>query len=122
LVASRLGNQAASVPVTVGAPSAGLRRVGEVPIYFADPLVRRAAALQRTRDAQPPQAGLHPDTARQLGIGEGDPVRLRQGGAEAVLPARIDATMAAGCVRVAAGHPATAALGELHGPITVERG
>jgi NADH-quinone oxidoreductase subunit G len=121
-VASRLGNQAASVPVTVGAPSGGLRRVGEVPIYFADPLVRRAAALQRTRDAQPPQAGLHPDTARQLGIGEGDPVRLRQGGAEAVLPARIDATLAAGCVRVAAGHPATAALGELHGPITVERG
>ncbi len=125
IVSSRLGNQAvgvAAAAAAVAAPAAGLQRVGEVPIYFADALVRRAASLQRTRDAQPPRAGLNPDTARQLGVGEGDPVRVRQGGGEAVLPVAIDATLAVGCVRVAAGHPATAALGELHGPITVERG
>jgi NADH-quinone oxidoreductase subunit G len=121
-VASRLGNQAAGAPVAVVKSVAGLRRVGEVPIYFADALVRRASSLQSTRDAQPPRARLHPDTARQLGVSDGELVRVCQGGGEAVLAASIDPTLAAGCVRVAAGHPATAMLGELHGPITVERG
>ena len=38
---------------------AGLERVADVPIYFADPLVRRAPSLQQTADARPPRARMH---------------------------------------------------------------
>jgi NADH-quinone oxidoreductase subunit G len=38
-----------------------------------------------------------------------------------VLPARRDASLAANTVRVPAGHPHTAALGAMFGPIAVER-
>ena len=32
----------------------GVQRIADVPIYFADPLVRRAQSLQQTRDAAAP--------------------------------------------------------------------
>jgi NADH-quinone oxidoreductase subunit G len=38
-----------------------------------------------------------------------------------VLPAREDATLAAGAVRIAAGHPSTAALGAMFGSVTIEK-
>src|SRR4030095_14224840 len=37
-------------------PAQGFERVADVPIYFADPLVRRAPSLQVTADARPPRA------------------------------------------------------------------
>jgi NADH-quinone oxidoreductase subunit G len=46
---------------------------------------------------------------------------VSQGAAQAVLPARLDTTLAANTVRVPAGHPATATLGSMFGAITVER-
>ena len=44
----------------------------------------------------------------------------RRATAQLVLPARLDPTLAAGTVRVPAGHPDTAALGAMFGPIRVE--
>jgi len=46
---------------------------------------------------------------------------VSQGAANAVLPAQLDATLAPTAVRVPAGHAATASLGAMFGPITVER-
>src|SRR6266568_3020859 len=40
----------------------GFERVADVPIYAADPLVRRAPSLQKTRDATPPVARAHAAT------------------------------------------------------------
>jgi NADH-quinone oxidoreductase subunit G len=48
-------------------------------------------------------------------------VRVAQGEASVVLPARLDAGMPADVVRVPAGHPHTAALGPMFGSLTVER-
>jgi NADH-quinone oxidoreductase subunit G len=45
----------------------------------------------------------------------------RQGSGEVVLTAKADETVPAGCVRVAAAHVSTAALGEMFGAINVER-
>lgn len=39
----------------------GVQRIGEVPIYQADPIVRRAESLQRTRDAAAPLAWMPSD-------------------------------------------------------------
>jgi NADH-quinone oxidoreductase subunit G len=102
------------------ASSDGLRRIADVPIHFADPLARRAASLQKTRDAAPPAAFIHPETLARLGIASETRVRVKQGSGEAVLTARADAGVPPGCVRVAAAHAATASLGGMFAPINVE--
>ncbi|MGH8671953.1 MAG: NADH-quinone oxidoreductase subunit NuoG [Burkholderiales bacterium] len=107
------------VPSTATVPA--LQRIGEVPIYQADALARRASSLQATSDAAPPVASMSSELMQQLGIGEGGTVKLRQGSGEIELSARRDPGVARNCVRVAAGHPATAALGGMFDAITVGR-
>ena len=57
---------------------------------------------------------------KQLGLSAGAKVRVSQGSASVVLPAREDASLAANVVRVPAGHADTAALGAMFGAIAVE--
>jgi NADH-quinone oxidoreductase subunit G len=105
-----------------GLQPGGVQRLADVPIYATDPLVRRAPSLQQTADAKTaPQASLPVALWQQLGLATGDRVRVSQGSAAAVLPARLDATLAAGVVRVPAGLAETATLGALFGAITVEK-
>jgi NADH-quinone oxidoreductase subunit G len=118
-VAARLSNKTSAAPA-LGATSA-LERIADVPIYSTDSLVRRAPSLQLTADARAPQAGIPSALWQQLGLKEGDRVRVSQGSAAALLPAREDATLAANAVRVSAGHEHTASLGAMFGAITVEK-
>jgi len=104
-----------------GTKSAGIQRIGEVPIYQADPIARRAESLQRTRDAAPPVAWMGGALMDRLGISAGDNVRFRQGEGEAQLIAARDDKLPAECVRVAAAHPLTVALGDMFGEIAVEK-
>jgi NADH-quinone oxidoreductase subunit G len=48
-------------------------RVADVPMYFADPLVRRAASLQKTRNARPPAMRANAATLARLLLYSGDP-------------------------------------------------
>ncbi|SFW33944.1 NADH-quinone oxidoreductase subunit NuoG [Nitrosovibrio sp. Nv17] len=107
--------------VESGGAGTGLRRIGEVPIYQADPIVRRAESLQRTHDAAAPVAWMSGPLMVSLGIEAGEHVRVRQGSGEVVLPAARDDGLPAGCVRVACAHSSTAGLGGMFGEITVER-
>ncbi len=109
--------------VTIQAAGAGqdLERVADVPIHFADPIARRAPALQKTRDAAAPSARMAAATLARLGLTAGERVKVRQGQGETELVATLDEGVPAGCVRVAAAHASTAALGEMFGAITVER-
>jgi len=100
--------------------AASLERVADVPIHFADPLVRRAPSLQATRDAAAPSARMNAATLAKLGIADGDAVKVGAG-ATVSLKARLDAGLPDNCVRVAAAHRATAALGAMFANVTVER-
>ena len=120
-LAGRLANGTRVALATPSSAAQGTERVADVPIHFADPLVRRAASLQRSADAAPPRARMSAQTLQQLGVAEGDRVRVRQGRGEAVLVAAVDAAVAAGVVRIAAAHPSTSTLEGLSGPITVSR-
>jgi NADH-quinone oxidoreductase subunit G len=120
-VAARLGNATGVALVAPAMTSNGAERVADIPIYFADPLVRRAPALQQTADARPPRARMNALMLQQLGVAEGAQVKVRQGGGEAVLTAVADAALPIGMVGIAAAHPSTCALGGLSGPISVER-
>jgi NADH-quinone oxidoreductase subunit G len=119
-ISARLGAKGASNATATPAP-AGFERIADVPIYSTDALVRRATSLQLTTDARAPQASLPTALWAQLGLNDGDKVRISQGSASAILPARVDATLAPTAVRVPAGHPDTAALGPMFGALTVER-
>jgi len=120
-IAARLNNQSSFAHVAPSAPQ-GVQRLANVPIYAADGLVRRAPSLQMTADAQQAATvSLPADLWASLGLAEGGQVRVSQGGGVAVLPAQVDASLAAGTVRVPAGLAATAALGALSGTVTVER-
>jgi NADH-quinone oxidoreductase subunit G len=119
-LAQRLDNRSTAA-LSLGAAPAGLQRVADVPLYSTDALVRRAPSLQQTADAREPQAGLSTALWQQLGLQAGDRVRVSQGSAQATLAARHDTTLDAHTVRVAAGHPATAALGAMFGAITVTK-
>ena len=116
-----LDNGLNSVALTLNAVSNGLQRVADVPIYFADALARRSPALQKTSDAAAPAARMNAETLMQAGVADGAQVRVKQGPGDAVLLAKLDETVPTGCVRVAAAHASTAALGDMFGSITVER-
>jgi NADH-quinone oxidoreductase subunit G len=95
-------------------------RVADVPIYFTDPLVRRAPSLQKTRDARAPLARVNAATLAALKLIDGGAARVRQAGGEAMMKIAVDASVPDGCVRVAAGHATTSMLGPMFGPIGVE--
>ena len=120
-VAGRLSNAVDGLPILPVGGGAALERVADVPIYFADPIVRRAPSLQETADAAPPRARANGAVLARLGLKAGDRVRVRQDGGEALLEVAVDDGLADGVLRVAAAHPATAALGAMFGEISVER-
>ncbi|MCC6207270.1 MAG: NADH-quinone oxidoreductase subunit G [Gammaproteobacteria bacterium] len=100
-----------------------LTRVGYVPIYAVDPLVRRADALQQTADARGlAVASLCAETADRLGLRAGQSARFRQDGGEAELPVAIDDRVPAGCVLIPAALPETAGLGAAFGPLALVAG
>ena len=99
----------------------GLQRIADVPIYFADPLVRRSAPLQDTLDAAEPDASMSGATLQRLGLGEADRVRVVQGTGEAELVVSRDDGVPADCVRIPAGHRLTAGLGAMLGTVQVTR-
>ncbi len=117
----RLSNATRAEIVTPANASSGAERVADIPIYFADPLVRRAESLQATADSKPPKARLCQTFLDQLGIEEGAQIKIRQGRGEAVLATQLDAGVPPGVVRIAAAHPSTCGLEGLSGPIVVER-
>ncbi|MSP95720.1 MAG: NADH-quinone oxidoreductase subunit G [Betaproteobacteria bacterium] len=120
-VATLLSNKT-SVPVRVLAPAAsGLQRIADVPAYFADALVRRAQSLQLGADAKPPRAWMNANLMASLGIVNGDRIAVRQGAGEAQLVAAADDGLPEQCVRVAAAHASTAALGPMFGTLSVEK-
>jgi len=106
---------------TANGAAATAERVADVPIYFADPLVRRSEPLQHTADARAPKARMHASLLAALGVKDGHDIRVKQGGGEVVLKAMADAAVPPGVVRIAAAHVSTCGLDGLSGPVTLER-
>jgi NADH-quinone oxidoreductase subunit G len=106
-------------------PEETLMRVGNVPIYAVDQLVRAAPSLQRTPLADALALSLHPDQAAKLGLSDGDLVDVSQsvvgsGSAAGVqVLVRCDDKIAMGCGRIPAGVPGAERLGPQIGPLAV---
>ncbi len=101
--------------------NSGVERIGEIPIYQADPIVRRATSLQMTRDAALPVAFASSVLLEKLNIQEGETVRVKQDGEEIQLAITCDDNLPDNCVRLACAHPQTAILGAMFGEIKLEK-
>jgi len=114
-----------AAPAAAGVGTGPLERLADVPIYAADPIVRRATSLQQTRDARPAPARASGATIARLGLAAGDKVRARQTlgdvVGEATLELERDDTLADGVVRIAAAQPAGAGLACAFGAISIEK-
>jgi NADH-quinone oxidoreductase subunit G len=120
-VSAQLNNYTNLSPQLLQQNTTGLERIADVPIYFADAMVRRAPSLQLTTDAKPPKAGMSSMLMQKLGIEDGANVRIRQGEGIALMIAMLDKRLPENVVRVASAHSTTSALGSMFGPISVEK-
>ncbi|MEO8005282.1 MAG: NADH-quinone oxidoreductase subunit NuoG [Betaproteobacteria bacterium] len=125
-VIARLDN-AVDGPLTLSndAP-AGIERIGEIPLYHVDGIVRRSESLQLTRDAQVAFVAMPGMLVEKLGLGLNDRVRVvRPGtsrpGGDVVLPYIRDDRLPANSVRIPGALAQTAGLGALFGELALER-
>ncbi len=109
------------VEIQINIKHEGLQRIGEVPQYESDPIVRRSTPLQKTKYNIKPMARMCASQLAELGLTDGDLVSVKQDKGSAVLTVKLDEHVAKGCVRVAAAHEDTIGLGDLMGDITVEK-
>jgi NADH-quinone oxidoreductase subunit G len=98
-----------------------IERIGEVPIYQADPIVRRATSLQKTHDAASPAAFTSSTLLNKLGITAGEVVKINQQGEEIQLAVFIDDKLPDNCIRLVCAHPQTTKLGAMFGEIELEK-
>jgi NADH-quinone oxidoreductase subunit G len=120
-LAGRLNNTTAAQP-QLAAKGEGVERFANLPIYAADALVRHATSLQLTTDGREAGlVGLPSGLWQQLGLSEGDQVRIVQDGGAAQLPARLEAGLPEGLARVPSGLPETATLGAAFGTLSISK-
>lgn len=121
-LASKLNNALSKVAADP-AVSSGIVRVGEVPMYQADAICRRAPSLQQTNEAKGAAVvRAHSGLLAKLGVAAGSTALLKQGEGEARVSVEADDSLPADVVRVAAAHASTLALGGMFDAIEIKQG
>lgn len=99
----------------------GLMRIGDVPLYAQDALVRRASALQQTKAAGPAMIRISSAEVQRQGLDGIDSARVKQNGNQTNLPLEIDDRVPDGCVWISAALAGTEMLGQQFGEVTLEK-
>lgn len=100
----------------------GLMRIGNVPIYALDSLVRRAPALQQMAlSGSAFGVYLHPDQAATEGLNADDLVCVTQGEVTATARVMLDDRVPLGCARIPSGVAGSESLGDQIGPVSLAR-
>ncbi|MCP5246707.1 MAG: NADH-quinone oxidoreductase subunit G [Burkholderiales bacterium] len=121
-VAKYLNNRLANLNINLELKeNHAIQRIGEVPIYQSDTIVRRAQSLQQTRDGMSIYAWMPRNLMEQLGINTGNQVKVTQAGSSIQLEAACDEKLPENCVRIACAHPKTFSLGAMFGEISIEK-
>lgn len=101
-----------------------LSRIGEIPIYSGDSLVRRAKALQKTQiiiEGELARVRIHPDTAKKLNLNESDRIEVKQGDQRIRLSVLLDNRVPSNAVFLWGGIVETENLPELFGAIEIAK-
>ena len=103
-----------------GRQDKALSRIGDVPIYAGDAMVRRSAPLQQTKHADPAVARIHPDTAAAMQLAEASRVRARQDDGATVLDLELDERIARNAVWLPGAVAESASLGGAYAELIIE--
>ena len=109
------------LPKEIKPEARGIELVFDTPIYFTDPLVRRATALQAMEDLSESVLHVHSSLARQLGVVDGEYIRIKQGDQGVELKSVIDDTMPASCAMWRRGYKPEPDFGIKPGQFTLEK-
>ena len=102
--------------------NSGISRIGGVPMYATDAIVRRSPALQRTPDTWSDKARINNQMAEGLSVQDGDSVRITQGDGVAKVKIKIDNGVPDDCVWLPAALSTSRHLGCSFGEVRVEKG
>ena len=100
---------------------AALERIGGVPVYATDAVVRRARALQMAPDAWGEGLRVNASVAGEYGLADGTPAVIQQEGQKVTLPVRFDERVPDGCVWLPSGVAGSEKLSVAHGPVSLEK-
>ncbi|MDW5416782.1 NADH-quinone oxidoreductase subunit NuoG [Iodobacter sp. CM08] len=117
--AARLNNAPAAAVTVKARAASGLVRLGEVPMYQTDSLVRRAQSLQASTAA--PALKANAATLATLGLAVNDLAKVEQGGATVSLFAELDNGLVDDVIRVVASHSATRELAGMYSSLSVSK-
>ncbi len=99
--------------------SEALQRIGYVPMNSVDSLARHAPALQQTEDVADDSVRINQKTAKKIGLGKVERVKVAGQDAELLLPLIIDDAVADDSALIHGGHAGNARLGPLSGPVSL---
>jgi len=126
-IKAHLLTQAADAPLAPGhlnfselKMQTGLTRIGEIPIYQTDSIVRHATSLQAAQAIVEPDmalARMSATTAEKLGKSQGQLINIKQAEVALSLPVQIDARIADNCIYLPGGTTLSANLAHLYGDI-----
>ena len=117
----KLNNTVEEFVPSLDKPANGIQRVADVPIHFADALVRRASSLQKSRDSAKPVVRMNPGFIATRGLEAGSLVNVISETGQVELKLIADSSVPDDCVRISAAHASTAALGGMLAELRVER-
>ena len=111
----------ATAPVAKVETTSGLHRVGDVPLYAVDSLVRRSTPLQLTKDADQNHVAINATLAAKLKLEDGDRVTVTQSGHSEQTDIKIDNALADDCVWLPAAEELSVQMGATYSPIELEK-
>lgn len=97
-----------------------LYRVGSMPIYSTDALVRHAVSLQQAQGERLPTFAMHPADIEKYKLQVDQPTLVSQGDEEAIMLCVEDRQLLPGTVCVARAAPGSEKLGALFSPIEID--
>ena len=106
-------------PTAVDSNVSGLERIGVLPIYSVDSLVRRSQALQATNEVANNSVIVNAALAKQQGLSEDGTVKIVQNGNTITMPVVVDNGVADNSVLVAVAINETTALADGYGSVEI---
>ena len=95
-------------------------RIGAVPIYSIDSLVRRAPSLQQAQDTHEAELLVHPADIYKWSLLEGKWVRVTQNGEKSILKCVASEDVIPGTVCIPRGLARSEKLGAIFGPVELK--
>ncbi len=109
------------LPASVEVAVSGVERIGYLPIYSVDSLVRRSQALQATHDAVNNSVIVNTALAKEQGLKQDGAVAIVQNGKTITLPVIVDDGVADGSVLVPVAIKETTSLTDGYGSIEIKQ-